>query len=73
MSSFGTSRTWRWSGAIEAGGPAEKYTAMLRVAYPLIKAANPEVQVLAGALAPTLAPPGSEAGMDDLIFLQAHV
>ena len=47
-----------------------KYVAMLRTVYPLIKAANPEVQVLAGALAPTLAPPGSEAGMDDLIFLQ---
>ena len=43
---------------------------MLRTVYPMIKAANPDVQVLAGALAPTLAPPGSEAGMDDLIFLQ---
>jgi hypothetical protein len=53
----------------EAPDP-EKYVAMLRTVYPLIKAANPEVQVLAGALAPTLAPPGSEAGMDDLIFLQ---
>jgi hypothetical protein len=36
----------------------------------LIKAAAPEVQVLAGALAPTLAPPGSEFGVDDLVFLQ---
>ncbi len=33
-------------------------------------AAAPEVQVLAGALAPTLAPPGSEFGVDDLVFLQ---
>jgi hypothetical protein len=47
-----------------------KYTALLRTVYPLIKAANPEVQVLAGALSPTLAPPGSEFGMNDLDFLQ---
>jgi hypothetical protein len=48
-----------------------KYAAMLRTVYPLIKAANPDVRVLAGALAPTLAPPGSESGMNDLTFLQA--
>lgn len=48
----------------------EKYTEMLRTVYPMIKAANADVQVLAGALAPTLAPPGSEYGMDDLVFLQ---
>jgi hypothetical protein len=48
-----------------------KYAAMLKVVYPMIKAANPDVQVLAGALAPTLAPPGSEWGMNDLDFLQA--
>jgi len=47
-----------------------KYTAMLRTVYPMIKEANPGVQVLAGALAPTLAPPGSEFGMNDLDFLQ---
>lgn len=47
-----------------------KYTAMLRTVYPLLKAANPDVQVLAGALAPTLAPPGSEFGVNDLDFLQ---
>lgn len=46
------------------------YTEMLRVVYPLIKQANPDVQVLAGALAPTLAPDGSEWGMNDLVFLQ---
>ncbi len=50
---------------------AAKYTTLLQVAYPLIKAANPAVQVLAGALAPTLAPPGSEFGVNDLDFLQA--
>ncbi|MBX3014532.1 MAG: beta-galactosidase [Caldilineaceae bacterium] len=48
----------------------EKYVAMLQAVYPAIKAANPEIQVLAGALAPTLAPPGSPDGMNDLVFLQ---
>lgn len=48
----------------------EKYVAMLRAIYPAIKAVNPDVQVLAGALAPTLAPPGSPDGMNDLTFLQ---
>lgn len=47
------------------------FIAMLRTVYPAIKAANPDVQVLAGALAPTLAPPGSPDGMNDLAFLQA--
>jgi len=54
-----------------AAPDAAKYTALLRTAYPLVKAANPDVQVLAGALAPTLAPPGSEFGVNDLAFLQA--
>lgn len=48
----------------------ESYVEMLRVVYPMIKEANPNVQVLGGALAPTLAPPGSEWGMDDLVYLQ---
>jgi hypothetical protein len=48
-----------------------KYVTMLKVVYPMIKAANPDVQVLAGALAPTLAPPGSPDGMNDLAYLQA--
>lgn len=47
------------------------YTEMLRIAYTRAKEANPDVQVLGGALAPTLAPPGSEWGMDDLAYLQA--
>ena len=54
-----------------AAPDAAKYTALLRTVYPLVKAANPDVQVLAGALAPTLAPPGSEFGVNDLVFLQA--
>ena len=49
----------------------QKYIALLRTVYPAIKAANPDVQVLAGALAPTLAPPGSPDGMNDLVYLQA--
>ena len=48
----------------------EKYVQMLRVVTPMIRAANPDVKILAGALAPTLAPPGSPDGMNDLIFLQ---
>ncbi len=47
-----------------------KYAALLRTVYPMVKAANPDVKVLAGALAPTLAPPGSEYGVNDLQFLQ---
>ena len=46
-----------------------KYVAMLRVVYPLVKAANPTMQILAGALAPTLTAPGS-ADMNDLDYLQ---
>jgi hypothetical protein len=46
------------------------YTAMLRTVYPLAKTANPDVHILAGALAPTLEPPGSSAGLDDLLYLK---
>ena len=46
------------------------YVEMLKVVYPMVKAAAPEVQVLAGALAPTLDPPGSEWSMNDLDYLQ---
>jgi len=46
------------------------YTALLCRAYRAIKDANPEVQVLGGALAPTLAPPGSEWALNDLDYLQ---
>lgn len=48
-----------------------KYVALLKVVYPMVKAANPDMQILAGALAPTLAPPGSPDGMNDLDYLQA--
>ncbi|MGQ9466606.1 MAG: hypothetical protein ACUVXE_03795 [Anaerolineae bacterium] len=46
------------------------YTEMLRVVYPAAHAANPDAVVLAGALAPTLEPPGSAAGMNDRDYLE---
>jgi hypothetical protein len=48
----------------------EGYTDLLKIAYRRAKEADPNVKVLAGALAPTLAPPGSEWGMDDLEYLR---
>jgi polysaccharide biosynthesis protein PslG len=48
---------------------AQDYVELLQVVYPAVKAANPEMGVLAGALAPTLEPPGSPWGLNDLIYL----
>jgi GH35 family endo-1,4-beta-xylanase len=48
----------------------EAYTELLRMAYLRAKEANPDVQVLVAGLAPTLAPPGSEWGLNDLLYLQ---
>ncbi|MEW5961284.1 MAG: beta-galactosidase [Chloroflexota bacterium] len=49
----------------------EGYTDLLRVAHYQVQQSNhPEVLVLGGALAPTLAPPGSEQAMNDLIYWQ---
>lgn len=48
----------------------EDYVNLLRIVYPAVKAANPEMQVLAGALAPTLEPEGSPWGLNDLVYLQ---
>lgn len=48
----------------------EGYVKMLREVYPAAKQGNPDVQILAGALAPTLAPPGSTDAMSDLEYLQ---
>jgi hypothetical protein len=47
------------------------YTDLLRVVYPAAHAANPNVIVLGGALAPTLEPPDSPAGLNDLLYLEA--
>jgi hypothetical protein len=50
---------------------AADYVALLSVVYPAVKAANPEVVVLGGALAPTLEPAGSPWGLNDLEYLAA--
>jgi len=47
------------------------YTALLRVASQAIREANPEVIILAGALAPTRGDASGELGIDDLAFLQS--
>lgn len=46
------------------------YTELLQVAYNRAKEADPTVQVLGGALAPTLAPPGDEFALNDLLYLE---
>lgn len=48
----------------------EAYTELLRRSYLAAKEVNPEVQILVAGLAPTLAPEGSEWGMDDLLYLE---
>jgi len=47
------------------------YARLLRVSYEQVKAANPDMQVLAGALAPTLEASGSAAGLNELDYLSA--
>lgn len=46
------------------------YVELLRVVYPAVKAANPDIVVLAGALAPTLEPDGSPWATNDLVYLR---
>ncbi len=46
------------------------YVELLRTVYPRAHAANPDLVLLAGALAPTLEPEGSAAGMSDLAYLE---
>jgi hypothetical protein len=48
----------------------EGYAELLRAVYARARAANPQVVVLAGALAPTLEPEGSAAGLNDLAYLE---
>lgn len=48
-----------------------RYVRLLEASYAPVKQANPQAVVLAGALAPTLEPPGSGAGLNELDFLQA--
>ncbi len=56
---------WGYRGIDPAG-----YTRLLEAVYPRAKQADPSVQILAGALAPTLAPAGSTDAMNDLQYLQ---
>jgi polysaccharide biosynthesis protein PslG len=49
---------------------SEGYVRLLQAAYPRIKQVDPTMVVLAGALAPTLAPPGATDAMNDLEYLQ---
>ena len=46
------------------------YVDLLRATYPRAKQADPNMIVLAGALAPTLEPENSPQGMNDLVYLQ---
>lgn len=46
------------------------YVELLAAVYPAIKQANPDMIVLAGALAPTIEPEGSPWATNDLVYLQ---
>jgi len=48
----------------------EGYVELLQAVYSRAHAANPDVVVLAGALAPTLEPEGSAVGLSDLAYLE---
>jgi len=48
----------------------EGYTDLLKVVYPAAHAANSDIVVLGGALAPTLEPESGHAGLNDLIYLE---
>lgn len=56
---------WGYRGIDPAG-----YARMMQVVYPRAKQADPSIKILAGALAPTLAPPGSTDAINDLEYLQ---
>ncbi len=49
--------------------PPQRYVSLLHFAYPEAHKANPDVTVLAGALAPTLEPVGSPYGMNEIDYL----
>jgi hypothetical protein len=50
--------------------PAAEYVGLLRQVYEAAHAANPDVIILGGALAPTVAPPGSADGLNDVLYLR---
>lgn len=45
------------------------YAAMLRAVYPAAKAANPQVEVVAAGMAPTLATESSAEGLNDISYM----
>ncbi|MEO1286284.1 MAG: cellulase family glycosylhydrolase [Chloroflexota bacterium] len=49
----------------------QDYVRLLEAVYDPIREANPDVTILAGALAPTLEPKGSPNGLSDLLYLEA--
>jgi hypothetical protein len=49
--------------------PAQ-YVHLLSTVYPVVKAAQPDVIILAGALAPTIEPAGSPNALNDLLYLE---
>ncbi len=59
--------SYEWGG--QKVDPAA-YTELLKAAYSAAHAANPDIIVLGGALAPTLEPPESAAGLNDLLYLE---
>ncbi len=48
-----------------------RYVRLLQAVYAPVHAVNPNINILAGALAPTLEPAGSPNGLDDLLYLDA--
>lgn len=48
---------------------AADYVTLLEQTYTAVKAVNPDIQILGGALAPTLEPAGSPWGLNDLLYL----
>lgn len=47
------------------------YVDLLQAVHAPVKAANPDVMILAGALAPTLEPVNSPNGLNDVLYLEA--
>lgn len=60
---------FEWGFTSNATDPV-RYVDMLKTVYAPLHRANPNITVLAGALAPTLEPIGSPNGLDDLLYLQ---
>jgi hypothetical protein len=57
---------WGYRGVDPVG-----YADLLRAVYAPAHAANPDVVILAAGLAPTLEPPGSPNGLNDILYLRA--